>query len=233
RRDFSKEELELDRLRKTGDFFIQNLVTSVVISSVVPEVDNPLTEACQSLYKVKPRFIDETWDFGFEILYEPPSHVGSDRLVNLASALKKYGAPVIVLSFGTATTLDVINQNKQYIGGIIAAGVGTSMRALAQNASLLTELKLEPTKNLIANNTRDAVLSGIVNGHIAMVDELLARVLSEAEFDNGRVKRPTIVATGGFSTLIAPNISQIQTIDENLTIEGIAHLYKKNLQANK
>lgn len=211
KRDYTVEELLFDRLKLHEQQFIQVDIDTCVVASVVPEMNGVVAQVCSELFKIKPRFVDSTWDFGFSINYDPPTAAGVDRLVNCFAAVTKYGSPVVACSFGTATTIDVVNESDEYIGGIIAPGMATMAKALQIATSKLPNVSIEKAVAVIGKTTETSIRSGIVNGHISMVEGLLKRI-----GDGGKV-----VATGGFARLIAAETTVIDVVDDNLTLEGL------------
>jgi type III pantothenate kinase len=171
------------------------------------------------------------------INYNPPESVGIDRLINASAAASKYGTPVVVCSFGTATVIDVVSREREFLGGIIAPGVKTMAAALRENTAQLRVVEIEQPPSLIGNSTEAAILSGIVNGHIAMAEGLLERITgtrtppsamsakretpsAASGVADGGVRVPKVIATGGFANLIASKIDAVTKIDENLTLDG-------------
>lgn len=211
KRDYTVEELLFDRLKVLEAQFIQIDVDTCLVASVVPDLNGVIEGVCQELFRIKPRFVDAGWDFGLRIDYDPPASAGVDRLVNCFSAVSKYGAPVIACSFGTATTIDVVDKNNVYIGGIIAPGMLTMAKALHLATAKLPNVSIEKPPAVVGRSTEASIRSGIVNGHVAMVEGLLNRIGSTGK----------VVATGGFSRLIASETCTIDIVDEDLTLEGL------------
>ncbi|HEY2867063.1 MAG TPA: type III pantothenate kinase [Pyrinomonadaceae bacterium] len=196
---------------------LPNVVDAAIVCSVVPEVDRAVNEYIENSFHVKPRFVLSTDDLGLKINFNVET-TGTDRLVNSFAAAEKYGKPCIVVSLGTATTIDVVNREGEYLGGLIAPGMKVSARALSLAASMLPEVELRKPEHVIAKTTASAIQSGIVYGQIAMVSGLLERIIRELGF------KPTIIATGGFANLIANEIDLIDTVDPDLTLEGLNRL---------
>ena len=211
KRDYTVEELLFDRLKLFEQQFIQIDIDTCVVASVVPELNGVVSQVCNELFKISPRFVDENWDFGFSINYNPPSAAGADRLVNCFAAASKYGTPVVACSFGTATTIDVVSDENAYLGGIIAPGIATSAKALQLATSKLPDVPVAAPGTVIGNSTVTSIQSGIVYGHVAMVEGLLSRIGSAGK----------VVATGGFARIIASQTTAIDIVDENLTLEGL------------
>ena len=210
-RDYTAEELLFDRLKLYEDQFIQVDIDTCLVASVVPDLNGVIAQVCRELFHITPQLVDSTWDFGFTIDYDPPSSVGADRLVNAFAAVSQFGSPVVVCSFGTATTIDVVDAENTYVGGIIAPGMATAAKALELATSKLPTVKIEKPEGLIGKTTVSSMQSGIVYGHVAMVKGLLERLEGVGK----------VVATGGFANLIAPEVSAIDVVDENLTLEGL------------
>ena len=239
RPDYTIHELLFDRLRDIGGEFPR--IDEVAVSSVVPELDEVLRQACGDLIKITPVFIDHTFDFGLKINYEPVTAVGTDRLINASAAVKKYGEPLIVCSFGTATTIDAVNSAGEYLGGTIAPGMNTLAEALHLKTSKLPLVAIEKPESVIGHTTVDSIRSGVFFGYIGLVEGLISRIdaelLSAAEGLNtwsgseGAVNvtanKPSVIATGGFARLIAENCDLIDTVDENLMLEGIRMLFER------
>jgi type III pantothenate kinase len=219
KRDYKPEELHFDRLQFADGKFLK--IDQSYVSTVVPEMIDVVREASQVQFKVTPVFVDHNADFGIVNKYEPPTAVGIDRLVNASAAAEKYGTPVIVCSFGTATVIDAVNKNGEFIGGIIAAGAKLMAESLHENTALLPAVQIEKINHVIGNNTADAIRSGIVNGQIAMADGLIKRVAAELG------SKPRVIATGGFAQFIADGIKTISVIDENLTLDGLRLLAER------
>jgi type III pantothenate kinase len=209
--NYRPDQLQLSRLKQPN-------IDAVVVGSVVPELFDIIGEASQTELKLTPRIIDHSTDFGLKINYNPPESLGIDRLINASAAAKKYGLPVIVCSFGTATVIDVITYDRVFLGGIIAPGIRTMAAALRENAAQLPAVEIEEPHSLIGNSTEAAILSGIVNGHVAMADGLIQRITSGLGTPNTNLK---VVATGGFANLIASKMEAVTKIDENLTLDGL------------
>lgn len=211
KRDYTAEELLFDRLKVHEQDFIQIDIDTCVVASVVPELSAVIEQVCNELFKITPRFVDAGWDFGFPIDYDPPSAAGVDRLVNCFAAAAKYGTPVVACSFGTATTIDIVSDENVYVGGIIAPGMATMAKALQLATSKLPEVALTAPDAIIGKTTVTSIQSGIVNGHVAMIEGLLKSIGSSGK----------TVATGGFARMIASQTSAIDIVDENLTLEGL------------
>ncbi|CAN5500234.1 type III pantothenate kinase [soil metagenome] len=214
-------ELTAKGLAKITSGKLTQQFTAAIISSVVPEINSAVAEFLSASYDVTPEFVKNDLDFGLKINYEPLADAGSDRLVNTFSAVEKYGVPCIVCSFGTALTIDVVNSQRTLVGGLIAPGMNTLATALKITTSKLPEVVIEKPDKLIQNTTIGSIQSGIVYGYFGLVENLLTKIKNEIG-DN-----PNVIATGGFSALIAENTTQIDVIDENLLLDGLQRLHKR------
>ena len=195
---------------------------SVLISSVVPPLYPVLIELCERIFGCRPVFIEPGIRTGLPIRYDNPAEVGADRIVNSVAARHRYGAPVVVVDFGTATTFDVVNAAGEYVGGIIAPGIGISAEALFSQASRLYRVDVRKPQQLVGRNTGGAMQSGIYYGYIALVDGILERL--QAELPDLK----TVVATGGQAPLIAEGSKHIQEVAPQLTLEGLKQIHDLN-----
>ena len=215
KRDYTVEELLFDQLRLVDEQFIQVDIDTCVVASVVPVLNPIIAQVCKELFNITARFVDSTWPLGFDIKYEPPSATGPDRLANTFAAKSRYGAPIIVCSLGTATTLDVIDENGDLIGGVIAPGMMTTMKALHQLTAKLPEVRLEKPQSYISRDTVGSIQVGVVWGHIEMLIGLINNVSLELGYS------PKVVITGGLANVLQPEIEAIGTVEENLTLDGL------------
>ena len=195
--------------------------SAIVISSVVPELNDSFRNFGEKYYNQTPFFVDNRLDFGLEIKYFPPENLGIDRLVAAFAAARKYGAPVIVCDFGTATTIDVVNSNDAFLGGIITPGINTLSEALFIKTSKLPRVEVRKPETVIGNSTVGSIQSGIFYGYVGLTEGILKRMIAESG------EKPKVVATGGFANLIAENCDLIETVDENLMLDGLRRIYER------
>ncbi len=196
-------------------------ITAVALASVVPPLNFTLKRMAENYFELTPVFIDHTTDTGLEILYHPPSDVGADRIVDAVAAVHKYGAPCIVVDFGTATTFDAINVARQYLGGVITPGITISADALFARAARLPRVEIKRPATVIGHSTVGSMQSGLYYGYVGLVDGLLRRMIDEL---GGTAH---VIATGGLAPLIATGSELIDTVDETLTLEGMRLIYER------
>lgn len=198
-------------------------ISAVVISSVVPTIMSAMETMCEEYIKVKPLIIGPGIKTGLVIKFDNPKEVGADRIVNAVAAIEKYGAPAIVVDFGTATTFDAISSEKAYVGGAITPGIGISMDALFSKAAKLPRVELQKPDSVIGKTTVKGMQAGIIYGYIGQVDGIVSRM--KRELGGSAVA----VATGGLAGFIAPYCDTINHNDPYLTLEGLKIIYKRNL----
>lgn len=196
-------------------------ISAVIIASVVPPLNFTFQKMSENYFGHKAVFVDNTLDFGLKILYSPASDVGADRIVDAVAAIEFYGAPCIVVDFGTATTFDAINTKGEYLGGVITPGITISSDALFQRAAKLPRVEIKRPERVIGGSTVGSIQSGLYYGYAGLVDGILRRMIEEL---GGKTK---VVATGGLAPLISPASEYIETVDENLTLEGLRLIHKK------
>lgn len=204
-----------DEIYETIKEEISAHVSTIAVSSVVPELNDAFRVLGEKFFNCTPVFVDNRFDFGLEIKYFPPENLGVDRLVAAFAAVRKYGAPVIVCDFGTATTIDVVNSKNEFLGGIITPGISTLADALHLKTSKLPRVEIRKPESVIGTSTIHAIQSGIFYGYIGLTEGILERMRTELG------EQPKVIATGGFANLIAESIDLIEIIDENLMLEGL------------
>lgn len=191
----------------------------VVIGSVVPQTTTAMMQACESA-GIVPLVVNASLDAGMPVLLDDPRELGADRIANAIAAYDIYGGPIIVVDMGTATAFDVVSAKGEFLGGVILPGVDISLDALFQRTAALKRVPLSPPPRTVGTNTVDAIRAGATFGFASQVDGLCERI--EAEIGPCR-----IVATGGFSNVIAPLSSQIQQHDPALTLRGLRLIHER------
>jgi type III pantothenate kinase len=192
-------------------------INKIVISSVVPSSVPILNAFCEKYLKLSPIWVDSnSVKKLMPILYHNPNEVGADRIVNAVAGYEKYKTALIIIDFGTATTFDAISEKGEYIGGAIVPGVMISAEALFQRASRLPRVEIfKAPENVIGMDTINSIKSGLIYGNAAMVDGMIERMSKEMN------AKPTILATGGLAPLIATLSNSIESVEPNLTLDGL------------
>jgi type III pantothenate kinase len=196
-------------------------IDGVIISSVVPKINEALQKSCSYLIKVDPVFVTHE-NIPIEVKTDKPKEVGADRLVNSVTVIADYKKPAIIVDFGTATTFDVVDAQGCYAGGVIAPGINLSLEALHQAAAKLPSIKVEKPPSVIGKNTVDAMQSGIYWGYIGLIEGTIKRISEEMAMEKG--ERPFIIATGGLAPLFDQGTDMIDAIDDDLTMKGLVHV---------
>jgi type III pantothenate kinase len=173
-------------------------------------------------FKLTPLFVDHTTRTGLKIIYDQPSDLGADRIVDAVAAVAKYGAPCIVVDCGTATTFNAINAAGEFVGGAISPGLMTCSDALFSRAAKLPRVEFKQPAAVIGSSTVAAMQSGLYHGYAGLVDTVLKRMIEEL------AATPRVIATGGLAHMIAPASEYIQEVDDTLTLEGLRLVYEHN-----
>ena len=198
-------------------------IKDVIISSVVPNVMHSLENFCIKYCNKQPLIVGPGIKTGLNIKYDNPKQVGADRIVNAVAGIEKYGYPLILVDFGTATTFCAISERGEYLGGTIAPGIKISSEALFQRASKLPRVELLKPGTTICKSTVTAMQSGIIYGYVGLVDKIISMMKDELNCEGIKV-----VATGGLANLIASETDSIDNVDKFLTLEGLKAIYEKN-----
>ena len=199
-------------------------IHAVVIASVVPPLDQTLKQMVQESFQLTPLFVNHSLDTGLKILYDSPADVGADRIVDAVAAATKYGAPCIVVDFGTATTFNAVNAAGEYLGGVIAPGLMISAEALFLRAAKLPRVEIKQPEKVIGSSTVGAMQSGLYHGYAGLVDGVLEKMIAEMN------TKPRVIATGGLAPLIANASKFIEKVDSTLTLDGLRLVYERTRQ---
>ena len=197
-------------------------IEGIAVCSVVPQLDESLKRMAKIDFELTPLFVDHTTDTGLKILYDAPSELGADRIVDSAAAVAKYGAPCIVVDCGTATTFNAVNAAHEYLGGVIAPGIMISAEALFSRAAKLPRVEITRPGKVIATSTTGAMQSGLYYGYAGLVDGVLSQMIAELG------SQPRVIATGGLAPLIADGSKFIEEVDRTLTLDGLRLIYERN-----
>ena len=200
-------------------------VDGAIISSVVPPLTNVIKSAITMTTDIDPRVIGPGIKSGIAIKMDDPRTVGSDLIATAAGAADEYGAPVIIIDIGTATTITMVDDSKAYIGGVIMPGVQVSVDSLASRTAQLPRISIEAPERIIGKNTIGSMQSGIIYGNASCIDGMIDRFVEEIG-----IKEPiTVVATGGLSKIIVPHCKKDIIIDQDLLLKGLRIIYNKNI----
>ncbi len=198
-------------------------IDGAIIASVVPNLMHALTGAVAKYIKVKPMVVGPGTKTGIKIVTENPREIGADRIVDAVGAYEKYGGPVLVLDFGTATTYDLVTDKGEFAAGITAPGIKISAKALWNDTAKLPEIEIKKPKSILAQETISSMQAGLVYGQIGQTEYIIKCVKEESGFDNLKV-----VSTGGLGRLISDETDMIDVYDASLTLDGLRIIYEKN-----
>jgi type III pantothenate kinase len=221
---FDKSELKAQWRLTSADLAQLTQIDSqdldaILVASVVPALNPTLTRISEDHFKLTPVFVDHTTPTGLKLLYDSPAELGADRIVDAVAAVAKYGAPCIVVDFGTATTFNAINAAGEFLGGAISPGLMTCSEALFARAAKLPRVNFERPEKVIGSSTITAMQSGLYHGYTGLVDGVLERMIAEM---NGK---PRVIATGGLAHAIASRYIELR--DDTLTLEGLRLVYER------
>ncbi len=198
-------------------------INAAIIATVVPGTLFNLKTLCRKYFDCEPLIIgDDDVELGVRILIDHPNEVGADRLVNTVAAYESYGGPLIVVDFGTATTFDVIDDDGNYFGGIIAPGINLSLEALHQAAAKLPRVAIKRPEKVIGTGTVSAMQSGVFWGYVSMIEGMVGRI--EEEYG----ARMNVIATGGLAPLFVDSTDCINGADPDLTLRGLLSVHIRN-----
>lgn len=198
-------------------------ITGAIVSSVIPQLDYTFTNVINYVFGVKPLIVGVGVKTGLAIRYDFPRELGSDRIITCVAAESQYGAPFILVDFGTATTYNVVNERKEFVGGAITLGLKSTMESLAKCTAKLPSVELETPKKVVAQSTGKAIQSGVIYGAAGQVKYMIDRIKRETGLLNAK-----IIATGGLSNIIYDVEPLFNYIDRELSLKGLYEIYKLN-----
>ncbi len=207
-------------------------VEDVIISTVVPPLVYTLRHLAIKYFNRRPIIIEPGIKTGLLIKYDNPKQLGADRIVNAVGAFGKYGGAVIIVDLGTATTFCAVTPRAEYLGGTIAPGLKISLEALVEKTAKLPKVELNDPQHVICRNTIDSMKSGLVYGHMGMIEMIVAKMKEEMRAYCGDVPIK-VIATGGLSALVADGAGCIDVVDKMLTLDGLQIIYEKNKNLGK
>lgn len=200
-------------------------IEGVIICSVVPNVMHALIGGTERYLKKKPMIVGPGLKTGVRIITENPKELGADRVVDAVGAVEKYGGPILVIDYGTATTYDLINEKNEFTAGITAPGIKISAKALWEDAAKLPEIEIKKPDSILGQNTVTSMQAGLVYGQIGQTEYIINRVREESG-----LKDMKVVATGGLGSIIADETDSIDVYDRTLTLDGLRIIYEKNVK---
>ena len=201
-------------------------INGISMASVVPDIMHSLTGAMVKYIHQKPLIVGPGVKTGIKIACENPRAVGADRIVDAVAAYEKYGGPVLVLDFGTATTYDLIREDGTFSEGVTAPGLRISLMALSREAAKLPEVEIKKPKSILAQETISSMQAGLVYGQIGQTEYIIKQMKKETGYDNLKV-----VATGGLGRMISEETDSIDIYDSALTLDGLRIIYEKNIDS--
>lgn len=197
-------------------------ITAIAIANVVPPLSLALTSLCERYFQLRPFVVSPQIKMGLKIALDNPQEIGADRIVNAVAAYQAHKKDLIIIDFGTATTLDVVSHQGEYRGGIICPGIAISADALFQRTAKLPQVEIAKPAHVVGTNTVACIQSGLYFGYIGMIDSLVERIQKEIG------KKHHVMATGGLAGLIAKDSKTIAETDELLTLTGLKLLHELN-----
>jgi type III pantothenate kinase len=197
-------------------------IDGVVIASVVPAVDQPLAAMAERYFKRAPLFVAPGADLGITVRYDNPREVGADRLVNAVAGFHKYGGPCVIVDLGTTINFDVVSKNAEFLGGVIAPGIGMSISGLFARTARLPMVDFREPEKLVGSNTVGSIQSGLYYGFIGLIDGIVERIVDQLGPET------KAVATGGQGELIVRGSRSVKIYDEHLTLEGLRLIWERS-----
>jgi type III pantothenate kinase len=201
-------------------------VNGIIVASVVPPLESLVRQMCERYFGIKALFVEPGIKTGMPVHYDNPTEVGADRIVNAVAAYEKCKQSCVVVDFGTATTFDAVSAKGEYLGGVIAPGIGISAEALFARAARLPRVDVKRPPHVIGSNTVHSLQSGLFHGYVGLVDGILERML-------GELGAARVIATGGMAEFIASGSRFLSEIDDALTLTGLRIIWDRNLHSRR
>lgn len=201
----------------------ENDIKGAIISSVVPPLTGIIRKAVEKIIGQKPMVVGPGIKTGLNILMDNPKTVGADLIVDAVAGINEYGAPLIIIDMGTATTISVVDKDRNYVGGMIIPGIRVSMDSLVNRTSQLPRIGFDAPEKVIGTNTVDCMKSGIINGNAAMLDGMITRIEEELGYT------AKVIATGGLAGVVVSNCKKEIITDDSLLLKGLNIIYHKNI----
>ncbi len=199
-------------------------ISGAIVSSVIPQLDYTFTNVINYVFGVKPLIIGVGVKTGIAIRYDFPRELGSDRIITCVAAEKQYGAPFVLVDFGTATTFNVVNEKREFIGGAITLGLKSTIESLSKCTAKLPNVELETPTKTVAQSTAKAIQSGVIFGVVGQVKYMIDRIKKETGLANAK-----IIATGGLSQIVQGVEPLFDYVDRELSLKGLYEIYKMNV----
>lgn len=202
-------------------------VNAAIIASVVPELTEGVVSIVRRLFKREPLIVGPGLKTGMPVLYDSPREVGPDRIADAVAAFERVQGGVIVVDFGTATTFNAVSPKGEYLGGVIVPGVRVALDALLSRAAKLSRVEISEPPRVLGRNTPDALKSGVIHGSASLVDGLVERLVAELGFPC------KVIATGGLASAVKKHSRTIESVEPDLTLEGLRILHERNIKSPK
>lgn len=206
-------------------------IEGVGISSVVPNLTDIFALMAKKYFRIEPLIISSSLALGIKILYDDPNSVGADRICNAVAGFESFGGPLIIIDFGTATTYDVVSGNGDYLGGVIAPGIETSAVDLHRRAAKLPKIELRFPKSVVGRDTVSSMQAGILFGAVDAMEGMVERIQKEIRKQEG--KEALVLATGGFSELMATHSKAIRECVPSLVLDGVRLIHERTNKTAK
>lgn len=198
-------------------------ITGIIISSVIPDLNYTFEHMCNFYFGISPLVLGAGVKTGLNIKYDNPKEVGSDRIAVCVAAMKEYGKPLIVVDFGTATTINIVGRDNEFLGGLICPGIKSSLDSLASSTAKLPKIELIMPKSIIGKSTVANMQSGIFYGFVGLLEHIVKKVKEENDLEDAKV-----IATGGLSEFVVKGTNVIDRIDRRLSLKGLNYIYQMN-----